>query len=169
MINFINLPIEIQVSVLRDYEKSLWTISRSLSKILRNATEFEFLKNEFRHPISSNEINKIIKNDTQSCAIFVTNYNCNNYNSYIFGAKNQFYSVFKYNGIIAENRGYHDLKVCTINLVGGMGILYQPDLLTTYNILSNRYSSKHHVAKAIIYLTIKSIIVIELIFMILLG
>lgn len=70
MSKFNNLPIEIQVSILRAYDKELWIISRSLNKNFRNESEVQFLMNEVQYPISKFEFYRFIKNIPEYFAIF---------------------------------------------------------------------------------------------------
>ena len=55
-IGFLDLPVEIQLVILRNYDKSLWIASRSINTILRKASQNEFNKNELLYPPSKNEL-----------------------------------------------------------------------------------------------------------------
>jgi hypothetical protein len=68
--SFNKLPLEIQVSIFRDFDKSLWIISRSLSKNLRKLTELQFIENEVQYPISKFEFYKFLQTNPEYFAIF---------------------------------------------------------------------------------------------------
>jgi hypothetical protein len=60
-VGFYHLPIEIQVYILRAYDKSLWIASRSLNTTLRTATYNEFMCNEMVYKPSINECKALCK------------------------------------------------------------------------------------------------------------
>ncbi len=49
---FDDLPIEIQISILRDYNEKLWWPSRCLNKRIRTASDIHFIKNEYQKDVS---------------------------------------------------------------------------------------------------------------------
>lgn len=145
---FCDLPIEIQVFILRDYDKCLWTISRSLNKTLRNATEMEFLKNEFQYPISDYEFDTYIKTKPEFIAVF-SHYQCSD----IIGYRSNLCSR---NSNYERNESYSHREqkngdiFFRLRSIGNYGLkafvstdsILNYDLLTIYNILSNRYSKE---------------------------
>jgi hypothetical protein len=60
-VGFCDLPVELQVSILRDYDKCLWIASRSLYKKLRVAAYSEFMSNEMLYKPSVNEVKLLCK------------------------------------------------------------------------------------------------------------
>ena len=58
---FTELPFDIQVNILRNYDKKLLILSRSLNKNLREASYTDFLKNEFMRSISVKEFDNFLE------------------------------------------------------------------------------------------------------------
>jgi hypothetical protein len=142
---FNNLPIEIQVTILRNYDKSLWILSRSLNKTIRNASNIEFILNEFQYSISKIELYKFIKSKPEYFATFHVNIraNCNIYLSIIFDSPitGLYYRHYDYNHTGRLERSiskyYSDIFFVMKNKNP-----FNVDLLTLYKILSNRHSGE---------------------------
>lgn len=88
IIEFTDLPVEIQVKIFREYDKSLWIISRSLNKAIRNASYYQFLKNEVKYPQGLEEVLKLIPESSRDkwCLFkrYKNNKNINDYCSFAF-------------------------------------------------------------------------------------
>jgi hypothetical protein len=153
--SFNKLPLEIQISILRNYDKSLWIASRSLNKLIRNATEIEFIKYEFQYPVKISEIYEFTKSKPESFIIFDNFLNCEEkyvYSGNIFKLnKNNIYTLVDYYESCTYSKHSYSYRDNTNSIYLDIFLnefkftpysVYNCDIKMLYKILTNRHSSK---------------------------